>query len=380
MRHQQKSLLIMLVFVLILIVFGATARPYTPKNNQQIVASWDLGAAEKETNLPFAQRLSKVAWHIQQGQYAGQSNKHYGRAKALLLPVFTEQTSTPLQHMPSGVQSQAWYLRARIEQYQHEFDLALHYLDNSIALDNNNSAAYLLQANVLLTQGHFARSQQSCQALLGKADLRLITACVLEVQANKGELQSSYTSLSALLSRQGSQHHTQIEQDWLLQLVADMALMLGKSDEANMWLNQAMNENQGLAQKPLSFIVLWADVQLRLRQDQRVLDELTAVVEQAGFKDDALLTRLSLAEKSTSKTHWQRLLSERIALRLARHDTFHSADLTRFFLDIAPDPERALYWAKINWQHAKLYDDKQLLDRAQIMQNTAQSELPYDPS
>ena len=380
MRHQQKSLMIMLILVMILIVFGATAKPYIPKNNQQIVASWDSDAADKTSNLSFTQRLSKVAWHIQQGQYAGQSNKHYGRAKALLLPIFTEQASTSLQQMPLRVQSQAWYLRARIVQYQHEFDLALHFLENSIALDNNNSAAYLLKANVLLTQGKVVDSQQSCHAMLGIADLRLITACVLEVQANHGELLSSYTSLNSLLSHQGSQHHPQNEQDWLLQLVADMALMLGKNDEADRWLNQALHANQSLAQKPLSFIVLWADVQLSLRREQGVLDEITAVVEQAGFKDDALLTRLSLAEKSTPHRHWQRLLSERIALRLARHDTFHSADLTRFFLDIAPDPERALYWAKINWQHAKLYDDKQLLDRAQIMQNTAQSKLPYDPS
>jgi tetratricopeptide (TPR) repeat protein len=380
MRHQQKSLLIMLIFVMILIVFGATARPYIPKDKQQIVASWDLGAADKETNLPLSQRLSKVAWHIQQGQYAGQSNKHYGRAKALLRPVFAKQTSTALNQHSLRVQSQAWYLRARIVQYQHEFDLALEYLENSIALDTNNSAAYLLKANVLLTQGNFTPSLKSCSALLGKADLRLTTACVLEVKANQGELSSSYTSLSALLARQRPQNQAQNEQDWLLQLVAEMALKLDLYQEAETWLNQALTESQDLATKPLSFIVLWADVQLRLHQNQRVLRELSAVVEHAGFKDDALLTRLSLAEQSTPNNHWRNLLHERIDLRLARHDTFHSADLARFFLDIAPDPERALYWARINWQHAKLDDDKQLLERAQIMQNTAQSRPPSDPS
>jgi tetratricopeptide (TPR) repeat protein len=370
MRHHQRSLMLLLFFISL----GASAEPYKPLDRQEIVARWDLGAANKETSLPLQQRMEKVAWHIEQGQYAGQANKHYGRARALLSPLFDSAQSAQLSTENNISQSYTLYLWSRVLQHQHQFVQAINYLNQSIELNPDNSAAILLKANVLLTQGKFAQSKQTCTQLIGKADLLLTTACVLEVMANQDQLSAGYVQLSQLLNQQSLLNSKQ-KQEWLLQLAADMALRLNKYQEAEQWLAMALsNVSEGsgklnLAQKPLSFIVLWADVQLSLRQTNPVLVQLSYVVEQAGFKDDALLTRLSLAEKTTAKTKWQSLLTERIELRLARQDKFHSADLARFYLDIVPNPEQALYWARINWQQAKLNDDKQLLDRALMMQN-----------
>lgn len=370
MRGQERSLMVLLILLLFFITLGVLASPVKPTDRNTIVARWDADSANKETTLPLQQRLEKAAWHIEQGQYAGQANKHYGRARALLSPLFTSQKTQNIGIENHHMQSYLLYLWARVLQHQHHFSQALEHLEQSIRLNPNNSSAIFLKANVLLTQGLFAQSKQTCAQLLGKADLLLTSACVLEVMANQDQLATSYSQLTQLLNQKALPSNQQ-EQDWLLQLVAEMALKLNKASEAQDWLAKGLNDQQGLAQKPLSFIVLWADIQLSLANEQRVLQQLASIVEQAEFKDDAVLTRLSLAEKSTGQLHWQTLLAERIALRLARQDNFHSADIARFYLDIAPNPEQALFWAQVNWQQAKLYDDKHLLHRALLMQNNA---------
>ncbi len=100
--------------------------------------------------------------------------------------------------------------------------------------------------------------------------------------------------------------------------------------------------------------------------------------------DDALLLRLALAEQSLNlpldsvlnsnhnaeSNAWQQRLTQRIEIRLQRNDTAHAADIARYYLDISPDASKALHWAKINWQQAKLGPDKQILERAKAAQTS----------
>ncbi|KXI27278.1 tetratricopeptide repeat protein [Paraglaciecola hydrolytica] len=366
MRSQQRSLMIILILLALLIAFGSQARPYTPTSQQQIVASWDSQTELQTQDMDLSQRIDKANWHIQQGQYAGQANKHYGRARALLAPLFDDNHNLIAVEQSSFKKSQLNAMWARVLQHQHQFVLAQQLLDQAISLDPKNTNAILLKANVLLAQGSFEQSRQVCTQLLGAADLVITTACVLEANANLDKLTSSYQQLRTLLNNRAAHQ----QQDWLVQLAADMALRLAQPQAAAQWLELALNQEQPLTNKPLSFIVLWADVQLALQQDDKVLSVLATIVQHAGFKDDALLLRLSLAEKTTSSQYWQNLLAERIELRLARQDSYHSAELARYYLDIQPNAEQALHWAQINWQKAKLPDDKNLLDRALMMQNT----------
>lgn len=372
MQGQQRSLLIILILLMLLIAMASQATPFTPKDPTHIVASWDKSATEQSNNLNLQQRLEKAAWHLEQGQYAGQANQHFGRARALLSPLFEPDNIKQLELANDLTHSHALYLWARVLQHQHQFALAQQTLQRAIAFDPHNLAAILLKANVLLAQGHFAQSKQTCSQLLGKAELVITAVCVLEVTANQDKLADSYAQIRQLLSNKNKLKQHQ-QQDWLAQLAAEMALRLDKAAEAAEWLNLVIDSEQSLAQKPLSFIALWADVQLSLKQPGTVLQQLSRIITQSGFKDDALLVRLSLAEQFTTDTHWQSLLALRVELRLARQDTYHSADLARYYLDIQPNAKLALRWAQINWQQTKLYDDKQLLNRALMMQNSATS-------
>ncbi|MGJ8693358.1 MAG: tetratricopeptide repeat protein [Thalassotalea sp.] len=357
--HHQKhnaarSLPLVLVGIslLFLVVVGFTpltwAQPFTPKSGDYIVAKWQV----KPTQQKSSASLDYIEWLIDQGQYAGKSAYNFGRANALLAPHLTKPSVAP----------QAWYLSARILQHQHQFKPALTALDNVLSLAPEMLNARLLKANIHLVLSEYSLARQTCLTLLGQADMLTIAACSLEVESYQGKLLASYQQLAQLLVRYPlPEDETGV---WLLQLVADMAYRQGEFQSALNWLNKYPKVN-----KPLSFIVQWADIHLALNQAEPVLAELTDIVNGAEFKDDALLLRLALAEKQlTGQNFWAQQMAERVNLRVQRQDQFHAAELARYYLEINPDPVKALYWADINWQSAKLAADKYLLDQATLMQ------------
>ena len=350
-----KQIRLVFIGISLLLVGGSPltwAQPFTPKSGDYIVAKWQVTATDKKSSAS----LAYVEWLINQGQYVGKSAYNFGRAKALLASHLAKPR----------VESQAWYLSARILQHQHQFKSALKALDTVLATSPEMLSARLLKANIHLAMSEYPMARHTCLMLLGQADMLTVAACTLEVESYQGKLVQSYHQLAQLLTRYP------LPEDeagvWILQLLADMAYRQGDFESALNWLNKYQQEN-----KPLSFIVQWADIHLSLSQAEPVMTELTAIVNTAAFKDDALLLRLALAEKQlTGKQYWAQQMAERVNLREQRQDIFHAAELARYYLEIKPDPVKALYWADINWQSAKLAADKHLLQQANLMQaNTA---------
>jgi hypothetical protein len=139
-----------------------------------------------------------------------------------------------------------------------------------------------------------------------------------------------------------------------------MAVRLQQPQAALDFLNQIKSKNS------LSVWVQWADTNLALQNNQIVIDALTPLVSTSSQADDSLLVRLAIAEKKIAPTtYWQTQVRERIALREQRDDQAHAADLAIYYLDIAPDANKALHWAERNWQQAREASDKHLLIRAQ---------------
>jgi uncharacterized protein HemY len=264
------------------------------------------------------------------------------------------------------------YLAARLLQHQHQFDAALEHLDKTLSTEATHVSAWLLKANIHLIQYDMDNAMNACKKLVGNTSLLVATACSLEVTSYQPEkLQESYTLLSLLLNRSGFEHSqassasAQEQYPWLVQLAADMALRLERFDEADRWLSV-----KDLQAMPLSYIVLWADVQLKRGEYERVLNTLAAIVDQKPFKDDALLVRLAMAQGASAayngKNNWQALAKQRIEIRIKRNDGFHAADIARFFLHVESDPQAALYWAEQNYAQAKLFDDRALLEAAKL--------------
>ncbi|WP_416307317.1 tetratricopeptide repeat protein [Neptunicella sp. SCSIO 80796] len=347
MKNRRLKLLT-LMLAMVLPLKWVQAQSYIPQNGDELVASWPVA----DKGIKQTTDLAYIAQLIDQGQYPGQSSQSYGRAKALLKP-FIEQT----QFNP-----QAWYLWARVLQHQHHFEQAQQALQRILNDDPTNINSWLLKANIHLVSNQPQQAKQACLQLLGKADMLTVSTCALEASSYQDKLLSSYQQLLAI--KQQTNFDDLSTQLWVTQILADMAVRLNKLAEAAVLL-----DNQDLQKLPLSYLVQWADVQLSLNHHRQVLEQLGKVVQKNSFMDDALLLRLAIAEKRESSgqdTTWSSRFSRRVTLRELRQDESHAADLARFYMDVTPNPQKAQYWAKMNWRDAKLVADKKLLERARL--------------
>ncbi|AZG73921.1 tetratricopeptide repeat protein [Shewanella livingstonensis] len=322
---------------------NSVAAPYTPKETSEVVATWKVfNATDQQMSL------DDISDFIEQGQYPGEADYRYGRAKAWLQAKMANTSPN----------AQTYYLYARVLQHQHQFDRAIKALERSIELKPTAINSWLLKANIHLVQGDIVGARQACLTLMGKADILLISTCALEVTSQNGKLVESYKELARLYELY--QPSDEPEKSWIVQILADMALKQGLAEQALDYLNQA-----GMGNAPVSLLALWSDVQLSLNQHQQVYDKLSKVVSQNAIQDDALLLRLAIAEKQLGNTvKWQWAFAQRVKLREQRQDSLHASDLANYYLKVDIQPKKALYWAKINWQVARQANDRILLEQA----------------
>jgi tetratricopeptide (TPR) repeat protein len=335
----------------ILFSLNSIAKVYSPTANQ-VVASWDTSQSINNTRVS----LQNVEWHLQQSQYAGSSNLHLRQASLMLDKLLDTQAGQP----------EYWYYKARVLEHQHQFVLALQALDNAIELDETFVSAWLMKSNVLLIMGQNDKATKTCLSLVGLANIDIALACSLQTAKGTEQVKSAYTKLLPIVNRiEYDTKNIPASNMWLVQLAADMATQLGLIQQSAAWMN-----TYPLEKTPISYMSQWADTQLELGQYENVLHRLGAIVQQAGYQDDALLMRLAMAEiklmeDAKSSNKWQLAAKNRVTLRLQRNDTFHAADLSRFYLYIQPDFEQALFWAQQNLLQSQSHEDHALLKAAQ---------------
>lgn len=336
---------------------SVVAEAYTPTDPQQIIAQWTNATPAAVAELETQQRLQPqdIASVVQlANQYLAQAaqpgqSRLYGMAEALLKPLIEKEVQDFSVLL-------AW---AQVQQHQHRFVIAQNILQKILAQQPDSVTANLLAARLHLIQGDAIAAQATCVRLLGHTDLLTLSACSLEARSTLGakELADSYVQLQDVVGRQGLPNDER--KTWVMQMLADMAQRLDKPQAAIDYLNQVTSINS------LSVWVQWADATLALKDYQRVIDTLTPLVKSSAPADDALLVRLATAEKNLARTtQWQEHIRERVTLRELRDDQAHAADLALYYLQVAPDPKKALQWAERNWQQAREASDKQLLLRA----------------
>ncbi|OHU86250.1 MULTISPECIES: tetratricopeptide repeat protein [Pseudoalteromonas] len=354
--YHKRSVLITIMTCWALLSTPVCSETFIPTSEEFILDSWPL----VDDNAPAQMSLDDIEQLLTQAQWVGKSAYNISRAQTQLQPYLQTQSPTP----------QAWYLSARILQQQHKFKAALEALQKSLTLDASNVSAWLLKANIHLAMAQYQPAQRACIALLGNTDMLIASACSLEVASYQKDIAQSYVMLSDLVQRYGLPN-SQLEQAWLLQILADMAHRQGLQQAALQWLEKYTNE-----QKPLSLMVLWADVQLALNNPVAVITKIPHTFKQADFYDDPLLLRLAIAEQQlNTRSYWTSQLKVRIELRSDRQDMMHAADIARFYIDVESHPKQALEWANINWSMSKLAADKELLQRAQAMQKNSDSSV-----
>lgn len=371
------------------------AAPFTPSHADEVLADWGE-AVEREQVAPnntditpntTELALARAQAHLDGAGKPGQSYR-YQLAARTLAPLTNSLSDNSLQAV--SLPQEYWLLRANVLQHDHHFSEALKSLDTLFIKTPNHLAGRLMAARISLVMGQPQLAAEHCLALLGQADLLTVAGCSLEarsyIESKQGNsLQDSYRELTTLVERQGLPDDER--GPWLVQVLADMATRLNLPEQAAHWLD---NFSPRIS---THYLAQWADTQLALGNSTEVLQTLAPVVDATGVMDDALLLRLALAEKSmlqvgddktaTSKNtvqpqgvqkltgqeipRWQALMQARIGLREERGDREHAAQMARYYLDLRPDTERALHWARINTLSSREYTDTELLRRAEQM-------------
>ena len=340
------------ILAFLFIASPAFSESYIPKSEQDIVAQWTVPKPAEQPKVFIAQLIKDAS-------KPGLASRYYGRASALLKPLLVAN--------PNDAELQ--FYSATVLQHYHQFQQAQQLLTQLLQQQPSHISAWLMKANIHMVQGDLAAARKACVQALGQGGLFVSTVCVLEVNAEQGQVEQSYQQLKHVVSVAGDIPRE--ENIWLKQILADLA-------QREQLTQQAIEHLTGypLTEMPVSYLALWADIQLSEQQNNTVLNKLGPIVLSSDSFDDALLLRLALAEQNISlsgnsiSTIWKNRLTQRIDIRLKRNDTAHAADIARYYLDIAPDQSKALHWAEINWQQAKLYSDKRILERAKAAQKT----------
>jgi predicted Zn-dependent protease len=167
-------------------------------------------------------------------------------------------------------------------------------------------------------------------------------------------LDSAYSTLSQV-SPQGWLNS---EKSWLYSELGEMAVRLGRDDDAERWFTL------DLTLVPADFYVRAAYADLLLRQG-RAAEALSLLQGQESF--EPLLLRTAIAQR---QLHDPRLAESSARLEAAfaaetqRAEAVHRREQARFLLDVEDQPKLALAAALENWKVQREPDDVLVLIRA----------------
>lgn len=324
---------------------------WVPASFDDVIAEWSLDRVPATVKRNFsaadvAEIFDEIDQNLRVANQPGQAYRHsWAESTFQVLP-------ESAQISPRGL-----FVRARIDQYQHQFSAAIKTLKKLVLQKPQHISAHLLLARLYTLKGDSAAAKSICVRMIGLTDVLTIAACSSEAEGNVNARLLS--QLENMIIQQGWPDDERAL--WLAQILAEGAMQTGRWDLASHWLNTVM-EMRAPATLTLSFLAQWSDIEFVLNDPQRVMDVLSPIVAGNTDKDDALLLRLAIAESSLGmSSYWTDIMRDRVALRELRNDQLHASEMARFYLEIEKDIGKAERWANINWQKNKSYEDERLM-------------------
>jgi tetratricopeptide (TPR) repeat protein len=242
-------------------------------------------------------------------------------------------------------------LQATLQQSRHEFMASLATLDRAIAARPNDPQALLIRATVLRVLGRYAEAGLACEQFSRLVEARLGALCTQSLRGLSGELESAYSALRQV-SPQGWLNS---EKSWLYSELGEMAVRLGRDEDAERWFQRDLN----LA--PADFYVRAALADLLLRQ-RRPADALALLKGQESF--EPLLLRIAIAQKQLHDPDLE-LSSARLRTAFAaetqRGEAVHRREQARFLLEVEDQPQSSWAAALENWEMQREPDDVLIL-------------------
>ncbi len=365
-RQLSRRTLAVLVMCLSAVV---SADPFIPQSETEVLERltvsvdfdtqklrrWRTRLAEDPHNLDLA--VSLAAHYLQMGRAEGDS-RYSGYAQAVLAP-WLKQTNPP---------SQTLFYRALIQQRSHRFDEALEDLARVLRQRPRHAQAWLTRAVILEVRGQYADAMNSCFMLSRLVRSLVSTTCIASVASLNGQAHTSYRVLNQALQA-GSAESPQ-ERLWSLVVLAEIAVRLGKNQEAERHFRDALD----LGVRDVYLLGAFADFLLDQGRYAAARELLAR-----DTRPDALLLRLALAEQQLNPLRAARRVQqirERFAAEQARGDALHQREAARFTLQLLEQPVEALRLALENWQVQREPADSRLVLEAALAAGDVEAATP----
>jgi tetratricopeptide (TPR) repeat protein len=324
----------------------AQADPYVPSSENAVLAELSAGTRYADVS---ARRLARARvdvaiplaqFYIQQSRSSGDL-RFLGYAEAVLAPWV--KSSPPLPDV--------LVLQATLQQSRHEFTASLATLDRALAVRPNDPQALLIRATVLRVLGRYPEAGLACDQFSRLVEARLGALCTQGLRGLTGDLESAYSALAQI----SSQGWLNSERSWLYSDLGEMAVRLGRDDDAQRWFQRDLNL------VPTDFYVRAAYADLLLRQ-RRPADVLALLKGQESF--EPLLLRIAIAQKELDDpglTQSSARLRTAFSAELQRGEAVHRREQARFLLEVEDQPKLSLGAALDNWTVQREPDDVLIL-------------------
>ena len=347
----------------------ALAAPYKPASDAQVLERLPFKPsdpivrelAQMRGELQRDPRNQAVAVRLAQRYYglvAEEGDPRYlGYAQAALAPWWDMPTP------PTDVQ----LVRARLRQFQHDFEGALSDLGQIIQREPQYAQARLLRAIIHIVQARYDEARTDCQALRGGAEL-LSLGCEAAIDGLTGKAGPADARLQAALNARPAASND--EKLWLLERLAELAQVRGLPALAEERLKQALK----LGNSDTFLLAAYTDLLLEQNRPAEVVALLKDKV-----RSDGLLLRLVFAEhslKAPAAAEHEAALAARYAAAQLRGDTVHQQEEARFELRTRRDPKKALALAQENWKVQREPRDARIFLEAAIASKNAAAAQP----
>ena len=328
---------------MLLPVLEASAAPFVPKSDQQVLETLPARATEPRMRelrdlrrqLASNPRDVEVAVRLAGRYYeeaAAEGDPRYiGYAQAALAPWWSE----PDPPVPARV------VRAILLQFSHQFDAALADLNAAVQKQPDNGEAWSWLAAISMVRADYAQARRACEKLAPLASPLIGVACMANVDSVTGKAATAASALQAALLQ--NPQSAPAELLWALTRLAEIEERRGEYKAAEDAYRRALalGINDGY---------LWAAYGDFLLDRGRPGEVLALLKDKT--RSDVLLLRLALAAKNTNApalAGWESDLVARFDAARLRGDKLHQKEEARFALGVQGQAQRALALARENY-------------------------------
>jgi tetratricopeptide (TPR) repeat protein len=327
----------------------ALASPHIPSSDSVVLAELSTGTRYADVS---ARRLARTRvdvaiplaqFYIQQSRATGDL-RFLGYAEAVLLPWIKIDPPLP----------DVLLLQATLQQSRHEFTSALATLDRAAAVRPDDPQALLIRATVLRVLGRYPEAGAACSQFSRLVETRLGELCTQSLRGLNGDLASAYSVLTQI----STQGWLNSERSWLYSELGEMAVRLGRDDEAQRWFQH------DLQLVPTDFYVRAAYADLLLRRNSPA-EALALLQGQDSF--EPLLLRMAIAQRQLNDpglAQSSARLRATFAAEVQRGEALHQREHARFLLEVENQPAMSLAAALENWTVQHEPDDLLILVNA----------------